>query len=124
MVSLFHRLVTQGRLINHDIAMYKQAWSQPKAIESSINWDKANLPRSDDVSEADFWPQQESRINDVPALLIWGADDRVFSGDFLTVIPQYAADVRIHISPNTGQSPLIEKSDLFNQAVRNVISDK
>jgi pimeloyl-ACP methyl ester carboxylesterase len=123
MVRLFDRLIAQGLFTDHDITMYKQAWSQPKAMESSINWYRANLPHPDDISEADFWPQREARIDGVSALLIWGEDEKVFSQDFLTVIPQYVENVRIEIFPNTGHSPSTEKADLFNQVMRDFIGD-
>lgn len=52
---------------NEDIVTYKEAWSQPGAITTMLNWYRA-APRYF------FWLPKEMRIK-VPTLMIWGAQD-------------------------------------------------
>lgn len=52
---------------NDDIAKYKEAWSQPGAITSMINWYRA-------ASRYFLWLPKDMRIK-VPTLMIWGMKD-------------------------------------------------
>lgn len=57
-----------GTFSNDDLDTYRQAWSQPKALTSMLNWYRAvmqNPPK----------PPDSQRIT-VPTLLIWGAQDK------------------------------------------------
>jgi pimeloyl-ACP methyl ester carboxylesterase len=53
---------------DYDLDMYRQAWSQPKAIRSMLNWYRS-------VMQKPPTPPDNLRIT-VPTLLIWGAHDR------------------------------------------------
>ena len=57
-----------GTYTDEDLAVYREAWSQPGAITAMLNWYRAAFrarPR---------WP--ESLRVTVPALLLWGTKDR------------------------------------------------
>ena len=58
----------RGTFTEEDLLQYRQAWSQPKAYESMLNWYRAMLQKP---------PKRlaSSRIT-VPTLLIWGAKDK------------------------------------------------
>ncbi|MBN2044154.1 MAG: alpha/beta hydrolase [Anaerolineales bacterium] len=58
----------RGAFSKDDIFKYKQAWSQPGAIQALLNWYRALLRRP-------ARPINGPRIK-VPTLLIWGAQDR------------------------------------------------
>jgi epoxide hydrolase 4 len=51
-----------------DLALYRAAWARPGALTGMVNWYRALLARRWDVKEV-------GRI-DVPALMIWGDDDK------------------------------------------------
>ncbi|MGD2185930.1 MAG: alpha/beta hydrolase [Desulfobacterales bacterium] len=53
---------------NDDLDIYRQAWSQPKALTSMLNWYRS-------VMQKPPTPPDNLRIT-VPTLLIWGAQDR------------------------------------------------
>ena len=57
-----------GTFTDRDLDTYRQAWSQPKAYTSMLNWYRAGMQKP---SKAPANP----RIT-VPTLLIWGAHDR------------------------------------------------
>jgi pimeloyl-ACP methyl ester carboxylesterase len=57
-----------GTFTNDDLDMYRQAWSQPKALTSMLNWYRS-------VMQKPPTPPDSLRIN-VPTLLIWGAQDK------------------------------------------------
>lgn len=53
-----------------DLDRYRQAWSQPKACKSMLNWYRSFVQKPPS-------PPASSRIS-VPTLLIWGAQDTAF----------------------------------------------
>ncbi len=57
-----------GTFTENDLAQYREAWSQPKAYTSMLNWYRAMLQKPP-------MPLASFRIS-VPTLLIWGAKDR------------------------------------------------
>jgi len=57
-----------GTFTDGDLDTYRQAWSQPKAYTSMLNWYRA-------VVRKPLAPPANPRIR-VPTLLIWGAQDR------------------------------------------------
>lgn len=57
-----------GTFTQTDIDTYRQAWAQPKAYRSMINWYRSMLQKPPE-------PPANSRIT-VPTLLIWGAQDQ------------------------------------------------
>src|SRR5206468_616244 len=57
-----------GTFSEQDFEKYRQAWSQPGAIEAMINWYRAGF-------RARLRPLDDPRVR-VPVLMIWGARDR------------------------------------------------
>lgn len=57
----------KGTFSERDLAAYRQAWSQPNAMRSMINWYRAVARKPPDLTG-------DQRIT-VPTLLIWGARD-------------------------------------------------
>lgn len=57
----------RGTFSESDLAAYRQAWKQPNAMRSMVNWYRAIVRRPPDLSG-------DSRTT-VPTLLIWGARD-------------------------------------------------
>ena len=57
-----------GTFTDDDLDQYRQAWSQPKAYQSMVNWYRAMLQKPPK-------PLDNPRIT-VPTLLIWGAKDK------------------------------------------------
>ncbi|WP_304056865.1 alpha/beta fold hydrolase [Nitrosomonas communis] len=57
-----------GTFTQNDLDIYRQAWSQPKAYRSMLNWYRALIQKPPTLPA-------NPRIT-VPTLLIWGAQDR------------------------------------------------
>jgi pimeloyl-ACP methyl ester carboxylesterase len=57
-----------GTFTNSDLDRYRQAWSQPKALTSMLNWYRS-------VMQKPPTPPESLRIT-VPTLLIWGVQDK------------------------------------------------
>lgn len=61
-----------GTFTDADLALYREAWSQPGAVRSSINWYRAALRFQGRLSKDG---DDRGRVR-VPTLLLWGKQDR------------------------------------------------
>ena len=68
LVQALKRSSRPGTFSHHELEKYRQAWSQPNAIPSMLNWYRSVIRRPPA-------PPASLRIA-VPTLLIWGARDR------------------------------------------------
>ncbi len=66
-IKLLRDSSRQDTFSNHDLEQYREAWSQPNAFRSMLNWYRAYVRKPPA-------PPASSRIL-VPTLLIWGAKD-------------------------------------------------
>ncbi len=60
-----------GTFTDADVALYREAWSQPGAVRSSLNWYRAALR---------FQGKLAGRVS-VPTLLLWGKKDRYLGSE-------------------------------------------
>jgi epoxide hydrolase 4 len=67
LVQLLRRSSHAGTFTNPDLECYREAWSQPSAVHSMLNWYRAMMQ-----TKSMRLPSQ--RIT-VPALMLWGAKD-------------------------------------------------
>ncbi|MBE9524384.1 MAG: alpha/beta hydrolase [Chloroflexi bacterium] len=70
-VQILEKSSRSGAFNDNDLKQYRQAWSQPKAYRSMLNWYRAMIQKPSA-------PPNSMRIT-VPTLLIWGAKDGFLS---------------------------------------------
>lgn len=71
LIDSLHRSSRPGTFTDEDLKMYKQAWSQPGAMTSMINYYRAVIQRPPK-------PLPTVRVS-VPTLMIWGKNDAFLS---------------------------------------------
>jgi pimeloyl-ACP methyl ester carboxylesterase len=69
------------------------------------------LREGGDVSE------EEMREIDIPVLVVWGAEDKVYSPDFGTRLTTDIGNAELHIIENSGHLPQMEQTEAFLGAV-------
>ncbi|NUM48327.1 MAG: alpha/beta hydrolase [Anaerolineales bacterium] len=73
-----------GTFSEADLAQYRQAWSQPKAFTSMINWYRALIQKP---------PQTPANMRiHVPTLVLWGAQDKFLSREMAQESMAYCDD--------------------------------
>lgn len=100
---------------------FREALAVPGAIDAGINWYRANIPELDDLADFVPWPSTTASTP-VPALQIWGDDDRTFVPTFLDELADYAEDLTIHRFSDTGHWPMIERADEVNRVVHEFLA--
>ncbi|GAB5486573.1 MAG: alpha/beta fold hydrolase [Parasphingorhabdus sp.] len=103
----------QGERLYEDIG-------QPRRTDRFINWYRANFPEFDDITENDFWPSRHVRIT-VPALFIYGENDRVVTKDLASDFKNSADAMRVLSLKNTDHRPHFERKDVVVAAIRELI---
>lgn len=81
-----------GTFTDADIAAYKEAWSQPRALTAMINWYRA-LSYNRRFSETD------ARVH-CPTLILWGEQDKFLSKEMAPASAAMCDDVRLVMLPD------------------------
>jgi len=80
---------TMGEAITADeLVLYKEAWGQDRAVESGLNWYRANF--TDGLPNID----RELTVS-IPTLVMWGMDDTALLPQNLDGLPEYVSDLTI-----------------------------
>lgn len=78
----------EGVLTEDELAAYKEAWGQPRAIEGGLNWYRANF--------ADGLPNIDRELTvSVPTTVMWGMDDTALLPSNMDGLDQYVADLKL-----------------------------
>ena len=109
-------LIATGSLSQAEADLFRKTLVDPAAMNGGINWYRANIPEFSMISDASYWPDRNAKIR-IPALLIWGESDKTFTDDFMTMLPDYAPDVKVVRLPGVNHWTTIERPELANAAI-------
>lgn len=110
-------LVAAGRLSETEGRMLTKTAGQPRRLNAHINWYRANIPAPHHIEDGDYWPARNARIA-VPALFIWGGEDRIISPDAVAKLEALSDDLTLHPMEGVGHWPQIERPDDVNASIR------
>lgn len=87
---------TMGDALSADeLVLYKEAWGQPRAVESGLNWYRANF--EDGLPAVDV-----ELVVDQPTLVMWGMDDDALLPANMTNLGPYVSDLTMEEIPGAG----------------------
>ena len=110
-------LVAAGKLSETEGRMLTKTAGQPKRLHAHINWYRANIPAPHGIEDGDYWPARDARIT-VPALFIWGGEDRIISSDAVAKLEAVSDDLTLRPMEGVGHWPQIERPDDVNVSLR------
>ncbi|MDX1520382.1 MAG: alpha/beta hydrolase [Anaerolineae bacterium] len=105
----------QGTFTNSDLDQYREAWSQPKAFRSMLNWYRAYIQKPST-------PPANPRIT-VPTLLIWGAQDTVLGREMAQPSIDLCDDGRLVFIEEATHWVQHEESDRVNELLDTFLRD-
>ena len=105
-IALFGSLVNKGVLDEFDKEQYINAWSQPNAIISGVNYYKAN-PSFDDFTG----------IIKVPTLVFHGMKDTALLPVILEGLEKYVKDLIVHKIPNSSHWVMHEEPQQISMKI-------
>ena len=91
--------------------------------EAYALWIDAARAIGDMLLEGGDLTEEEMRGIALPTLVVWGADDRVFSPDNATRLENDIAGAEVHRIEGAGHLPQIEKTEAFLSAVQPFLND-
>ena len=109
-------LLERGDLSKDEGELFRAALANPLAINSGMNWYRANIPPINEIHAGTFWPRANPKIS-VPTLLIWGDADRTFVPEFMDRMSSYSSDVQIVRLPGVNHWTLIERSEQASKEI-------
>ncbi|KWV91089.1 alpha/beta fold hydrolase [Erythrobacter sp. YT30] len=116
----YEPLVNAGHMSPELGKLFRDATGNPRRLNAHINWYRANLPKPDEVTEASYWPSSSARL-EMPAQLIWGDADRVFSPSYAALMQESSDDLTELELRGAGHWPHFERSEEVTRAIRAVI---
>jgi len=96
-----------------DIAVYREAWAQPRALARCLNYYRANNFVQENPS-----PSDDVKPLAVPTLVIWGKKDTAFVLETLNGLDQLVTTIKIHYIPNGSHWVVHEKPEEVNAAIQ------
>jgi len=105
-----------GSFINEDIEKYKEAWSQPNAMTSMINWYRAYVQHPPQYPE-------DLRIK-IPTLMIWGMKDFALTHRMARPSMDYVEDGNLILFPEATHWVHLDAAEEVNHYLTDFIFDK
>lgn len=109
LVETLKRSSRPGTFTHDDLVKYRNAWSQPKAITSMINWYRSMMqqpPRPPDT-----------QYITVPTLMIWGAQDKFLGRELAQPSIDLCVDGRLVFFEEATHWVQHEESDQVNELI-------
>ena len=104
-----------GTFSENDLDIYRQAWSQPKACTSMLNWYRAVMQKPPS-------PPGNLRIT-VPTLMIWGAQDRFLGRELAKPSIDLCDDGRLVFIEEATHWVQHEEADRVNDLIDEFLCD-
>ncbi len=76
--TAYGRAISDGVLTAEEGELFREALSDPAAIDAGIAWYRANIPPFDKMIPGSGWPRRPGPIT-MPVLLIEGSEDKTFA---------------------------------------------
>jgi len=104
-----------GTFNDSDFEQYRQAWSQPKAYRSMLNWYRAMIQKPP-------IPPASTRIT-VPTMLIWGAKDRFLGREMAQPSIDFCDDGRLIFIDEATHWVQHEEAERVNELIDTFLRD-
>ena len=105
-----------GSFLNEDIVRYKEAWSQPGAMTSMLNWYRAVVRYQSIVPD-------EPRVK-VPTLMIWGVKDFALTHRMARPSMDYVDEGNLLLFPEATHWVHLDAAEEVNHYLTDFIFDK
>lgn len=116
----YSKLAQRGDLNTEEVALFQMAMAEPERAYAMMNWYRANIPAWSDISADDMWPSPDASI-DVPALVIWGEQDRVAVPELVEILAGSSPNLKFVSLPGIDHWTSMEQPEEANQVILNFL---
>lgn len=114
-------LLSRGELSQEEYDLFGQALRPAAASNGGFNWYRANVPLPADIDDDDYWPNPPREIS-VPALLVWGTEDRAFVPAFIDMMREDIPDLEVDVFEGANHWSTMSHPELSNQAIARLLA--
>ncbi|MFN2616084.1 MAG: alpha/beta fold hydrolase [Thermoleophilaceae bacterium] len=100
-----------------DLDRYAEAWAQPGAVESMINYYRAALRQSPRAAQSRMRPIES------PVLVIWGEQDRALGSDLAEPDPRWVPNARVERIAEASHWVQLDAPERVNQLLLDFLRD-
>ncbi len=118
----YEPLVSSGAMTPEEGAIFREVTSDPRRLNAHINWYRANIPAPDEIERSAYWPARRARL-EMPALLIWGTQDRVFDPLYAELFLERGDMTRVLEIESVGHWPQFERAEIVTDAIKTIVED-
>ena len=111
----------RGVYTAEDEAYDRRAWHTEGALTGFLNWYRANIPPVETLTAEAYAPTVVPSIP-VPALLLWGEQEKAFTPELCALIPQYAPYVSIYEVAGADHWIMLDQPADLQRRLRTVFS--
>lgn len=101
----------------------RQDVGDPRRTDRFISWYRANFPDFEEIDDSFYWPGKDARVK-VPALFIYGKDDRVVTPELAQDFKKLSDSMQVLPLEKTGHRPHFEKKEVVVSAIRKLIEQE
>lgn len=107
----YRHMISRGVLDEEEGEAFRQAVSDPLAVNAGMEWYRANVPSFDQVDATQHsWPHPGAST-DVPTLLVRGENDRTFVAEMGDLAAEHATQLKVETIPNVAHWTTFEDPD-------------
>ena len=127
LLALFrHPVSGTMALSDAEIALYRQAWTQPGAMDAMLNYYRASPlvpPSAEHPGAAGLKLDPKDFLVPMPTLVIWGEQDHALLPALLDGLDAVVPDLRIHRVPDGSHWVTHEQPDAVQAAIRRFLAE-
>jgi pimeloyl-ACP methyl ester carboxylesterase len=100
---------------------YHEAWQQPRAVQSSVNWYRASPlypPKGDDPGASKLSFNAKDFMVKVPTLVLWGDADIALKPILLKGLEEFLLDGKMTLIPGASHWLIHERPKLITQEIK------
>lgn len=112
----YKELLDRGDIAPERAEQFYHALSDVDTLDGGINWYRANIPSFSADAAPQRWPEGPPNIG-IPALLIWGEEDRTFVPEFITTFREANPSLQVARLPGVGHWASMQSPTLANDAI-------
>lgn len=114
-------LLSRGEITQEEYDLFGAALRPAAASNGGFNWYRANVPLPANISDEDYWPNPPRQI-DVPALLVWGTEDRAFVPAFIDRMRETIPNLEVDVFDGANHWTTMSHPEFSNQAIARLLA--
>ena len=114
--SAYTGLLSRGEITQEEYDLFGWALQPAAATNGGYNWYRANVPAPELIKTTSFFPQPPRQI-DIPALLVWGTEDRAFVPEFIDQMKSVIPELQVVIIEGANHWSMISHPEAANSAI-------